>query len=405
MDTQQPNSSASPPPVPPTGTPVPGQGGYPPPCYGLPPWIWQKPRRRFRWFFMLVVLFNIAVFGVICAGFFKVFGDVGHQKPFQTEVVRESKSEEVVAVVPLYGMVDASMAQFARKTLHELVKEPKVVAVILRIDTPGGTVEASDQIYHAVCEYRKATSRPVVVSQGAYATSGGYYISVAGDYIISERSTNTANIGVFIPVFNLAGGMKKWGIEYDDFKSDRTPYKDVPNPFAELTEAQRAYVRDMVDTAYEQFLQVVEEGRPNITKFDKAKLDELARTHVVIPSSQPDQNVQREKRPVLAFADGRVFSAKHALEAGLIDQIGYEADAYDKAAELAHAREPKIVLYKPRTSVLAELFGGGSESSAEAARMRASMRQLDSMLSSQPMYLYPTQNFVQNWPIINYAQP
>jgi ClpP class serine protease len=124
-----------------------------------------------------------------------------------------------------------------------------------------------------------------------------------------------------------------------------------------------------------------------------------------VPSTQPELNAQREKRPVLALADGRVFSAKHALAAGLIDQIGYEADAYDKAAELAHVRDPKIVLYKPKTSVLAEILTGSSESAAEMQRLRGSMRQIESVLSSQPMYLCPTQNFVQNWPIMNYAQP
>lgn len=205
--------------------------------------------------------------------------------------------------------------------LERAAADPKIKAVLLRLDTPGGEVTASDMIYHEVRRFKERTGMPVVGLMMSVAASGGYYIAAACDAIIAHPSTLTGSIGVISVFPSVEGLMSKVGVKVEIVKSG--PAKDAGSPFRTMTETEKALYQGIIDEYYEGFLAVVARGRQG--KIAEADLRTIA--------------------------DGRVYTAPQALKLGLVDGVGYFEDGFAKARQLAGLAQARLVSYTyfPRT--------------------------------------------------------
>ena len=203
--------------------------------------------------------------------------------------------------------------------IKEHVKDHSIKAIILRIDSPGGAVAPSQEIYE---EVKKASEeKHVVVSMGSIAASGGYYIAAPADVIIANPGTLTGSIGVIMEIPNLEGLMSKIGISTEVIKSGK--HKDMASAFRKMEKEDRDILQGVMDNVHEQFIRAVAEGR-------KLKVEEI--------------------RPI---ADGRIFSGEQAKGLRLVDEIGTLESAISKAAELSGiSGEPEVVSKKEKLSIM-----------------------------------------------------
>lgn len=231
-----------------------------------------------------------------------------------------------IGLVEVKGMIVDSSEPI--RQLRYFLKKDSVKAVVLRIDSPGGVVGPSQEIYE---EVRKLTAKKkVVVSMGSLAASGGYYIAAPATLIYANPGTITASIGVLIKFSNLEGLFGKLGISSATIKTG--PYKDAGAPDRPLTAEDRAMFQSLINSTHEQFVRAVAEGR-------KLPLDD-----------------------VRAIADGRVLSGEQAKAAKLVDRLGNLQDAIEEAGRLAGIDgEPNVVLPPKKKVNYLELFAGGAE--------------------------------------------
>jgi protease-4 len=231
------------------------------------------------------------------------------------------------------GNVDA---EDTLKVVKRFMDDEDMKAVVVRIDSPGGAVSPSQEIYDELIKL--AEKKKVVCSMGNMAASGGFYVAMACPHIIAEPGTLTGSIGVISMFPNVKGLADRFNLKMETIKSGKL--KDSGNPFRDMTAEDRAYWQSLIDQVYAQFLSVVVEGR------------EL-----------PEEQVRK-------IADGRVLTGQQAYELGLIDELGNFNDAVDAAKEKAGLTgEPKLV-YPPdeRTRFLEDLLGGAVHSVADAVR-------------------------------------
>lgn len=253
-------------------------------------------------------------------------------------------SSNGVGLVEVKGMIVDS-SETVRQLRHFLKKD-EVKAVVLRIDSPGGVVGPSQEIYQEV--KRLAGKKKVVVSMGSLAASGGYYIAVPANLIYANPGTITASIGVLIKFSNIEGLLGKIGIKSSTIKTGA--FKDAGSPDRPLSEDDRAMFQAVIDSTHEQFVQAVAQGR---------KL--------------PVEDVRR-------IADGRILSGEQAKAARLVDRLGNLQDAIDEAGRLAGiAGEPKIILPPKRKVNYLELFAEGAEERFNGAISRAGVRGMQLM--------------------------
>jgi len=245
-----------------------------------------------------------------------------------------------------------------RRELDLAAADAAVKAVVFAVDSPGGTVTTSDDILHEFERFRERTKKPVVVHMGAMAASGGYYVSMGADQIVAEPTCITGSIGVILMSFNVSGLLQKLDIQNVTIKSGAN--KDLLNPFKPVNEEQVRILQGMIDSAYDRFLEVVARGR------ERAGL-------------KPDELRQ--------LADGRIYTAKEALEAKLIDRIGYRTDAFDVARRLVNLEKATVVRYCKPPSFL-EALTGDPELSALRARLPLSLETLAGLETPRLLYLW-----------------
>jgi protease-4 len=246
--------------------------------------------------------------------------------PLEEHVVKESHTWTAnrVALIDVNGLImnvrksgilsdgENPVALF-REKLDAAAEDETVKAVVLRINSPGGGVTASDIMYRDLIAFKQRTNKPVVACFMDTAASGGYYLAMASDCIYAHPTTVTGSIGVIMSLYNAEGLCKRLGIESDPIKSG--PNKDLGNPTRKLTPEERAIMQGMVNQFYDRFVAVVSTGRR-------------------LPEEQ-----------VRAIADGRVYSASEAKQLGLVDEIGYLDDALRRARELAGITDAKVIAY------------------------------------------------------------
>jgi protease IV len=217
-----------------------------------------------------------------------------------------------VAIVEIEGViVDANDAL---RELKDHLEDPSVRAVVVRINSPGGVVGPTQEVYAAIQRLQKA-KKPVVASLGAVAASGGYYIAAAADQIYANPGTLTGSIGVIMQLANVEGLFKKIGVEYVVVKAGR--FKDAGNPGRPMSPEERRIMQALLDDVHAQFIDAVVEGR-----------------HL-------------ERAEVVRFSDGRIFSGQQAKELRMVDQLGGLEDAIEAAAKLAEL-PPKPRIIRPR---------------------------------------------------------
>jgi len=230
----------------------------------------------------------------------------------------ELSGEDRIALVRVEGVI-----LDAQQTVGELKRfadNPSVKAIVLRIDSPGGGVVPSQEIYDAVKRVRNKNNKMVVASMGTVAASGGYYIAAATDRIIANPGTLTGSIGVIMELANLEGLLKKIGVESLVVKSGQ--YKDIGSPLRKMSEGERRILQSVMDDVHRQFILAVAEGR----SLDEAEVQPLA--------------------------DGRIFTGRQAREMKLVDELGDLDDAIRLAADLAGIEgEPKVVEPRKRFSI------------------------------------------------------
>jgi protease-4 len=211
-----------------------------------------------------------------------------------------------------------SMVARVREMLDRARDDDDVAALLLRIDSPGGTATASEQIYTEIMRFRKERNVPVVAQLLGTAASGGYYVAMAADTVQAHPTTVTGSIGVIFLSVNFSGLMEKVGIE--DQTITAGIYKDEGSPLRRMTKPEREQIQSVVDDLYARFCEIVERGRPKLTS-----------------------------EQVTALANGRIFSAPQALENGLVDRIGNLEDAVVLLEGRLGVQKSRVVSYhRPR---------------------------------------------------------
>jgi protease-4 len=262
---------------------------------------------------------------------------VASAKPIERleeRLVAKGSSDDRIALIPLRGLISsgiagnigASMVDDLKIQLQQAGDDPKIKAVVLAIDSPGGEVTASDIIYNAIRKVRD--KKPVVISMGSMATSGGYYAACGGSYVIANPTTFTGSIGVIIQSFRYNDMLGKIGVAPETFKSGA--FKDMLSGTRRMTEPEREYVQSLIMQTYGRFVGIVAKER----KLPEAELR-------------------------AGVADGRVVTGEDALAAKLVDELGEIEDAYTKARTLSNSPDASVVAYEQpfRLGRLFRLFG------------------------------------------------
>ena len=306
---------------------MPQQLGFPPP-----------PRRRrsvFGVFFVLMLLLALGIslftnMALIGSGILGVDSESRVKEKFFSH---QRHSDNKIAILSVEGtIIDGS--GFVKKQIDQAAKDENVKAIVLRVNSPGGTITGSDYILHHLRELKKEREIPIVVSMGGIAASGGYYVSMAvgdqPDSIFAEPTTWTGSIGVVIPHYDLSKLLNDWGVSQDSIASHRL--KTMGSFAKPMTEEERKIFQTLVDDSFTRFKDIIKEGRPRF-KENHESLDKLA--------------------------TGQIFNAQQALENGLIDKIGFLEDAVDRAIEIA-ALDPEnvsVVEYQREVSLASLLMG------------------------------------------------
>ncbi len=256
-----------------------------------------------------------------------------------------------VAIISLEGAIVGDES-FVKKQIDHVADDEHVKAIVLRIDSPGGTVTGSDYIYHHVKKLLETKKIPLVVSMGSVAASGGYYVAMAAggaeDTIFAEPTTWTGSIGVIIPHYDLSGLLEKLNVSDDSIASN--PLKMMGSPTRKFPEPIRAeeqkILQELVDSSFAGFKDIVLAGRPAL---------------------RDNQEVQS-----VVFT-GRIFTAQQAKANLLVDRLGFIEDAIDRAIELANLNKDdvRVIKFHRPVPIMEQLLMGGSQSRKQALDMSA----------------------------------
>jgi protease IV len=288
--------------------------------------------------------------------------------PFTEEIVQEGNEMKKIVVLDVDGVIqDTSDAQSLfqaagynhqgfMKKLNYIKEDDTVKGIILKVNSPGGGVVESAEIHDKLIEIQKETKKPVYISMGSMAASGGYYISAGAKKIFASKETLTGSLGVIMQGVNYEGLADKYGVDFVTIKSGQ--FKDIMSPTRQMTEEERQILQKMIDNSYEGFVKVISEGR-NMT---------------------PEQ--------VKQIADGRIYDGRQAKELNLIDGFGYLEDVIEQMMEQEKLKDAKVVRYTDAIGIgslfslkVQKLFGVDSE-------MNGIMEVLSKPNSPSLMYLY-----------------
>ena len=276
-----------------------------------------------RTYFLIISALLVLFFSGCASPRITLFSD--DTVPLQ-EFTLEGKGQEKILVIPIKGEISSSTSKgfiFTKPSMiQEIIsqlklaeKDRKIKAVILKIDSPGGTVTASDILYHEIAGFKKRTGAKLVVAMMDVAASGGYYIALPADFILAHPTSITGSIGVIFMQPKVNRLMEKIGVGLDINKSGKN--KDMGSPFRHTTHEERQIFQDLTDELGKRFLNLVSTHR----KLDKNQLAKIS--------------------------TARIYLAPKALELGLIDQIGYLEDAIIKTRKLTKLpQDARVVIYR-----------------------------------------------------------
>ena len=237
-------------------------------------------------------------------------------------LVQSAPIGDKVAIIDITGTI--SRTETIIDQIHQYRDDQAIKAIVLRINSPGGSVAPVQEIYSEL----KKLEKPIVASMGSTAASGGYYIAAIADEILANPGTLTGSIGVIMQFTKLKGLYEKIGLEQQVVKSGK--FKDTGSPVRDMTDEERELLQATLDDVHNQFIDAVFEGR--------------------------QEHLTREE--IVALADGRIFSGQQALGHKLVDQLGNLPDAIDRAGELGGiSGKPRVVRTKRKTSMLERVLG------------------------------------------------
>jgi protease IV len=345
------NAAPSPMPPPPVITP-------PPPA---------RPRKSRGWMIVAIILFLLLGLSVLF-NIGSVFKSVVHVQGLQVRSFAGPRLEETllednsahakIAVVNIDGIITSreidqsgySMVDVIKAQLKRAEDDQKVKAVILKVDSPGGEVLASDDISKAITEFQKQSRKPVIASMGSLAASGGYYVSAPCQWIVANELTITGSIGVIMSTWNYRGLMNKVGLQPFTFKSGK--FKDMLSGSrepGEITPEEKEMVQKLIDETYDKFKTVVAEGRGFAHDKNKGEGQVLARDWE-------------------DYADGRVLSGREARQLGFVDELGDFDDAAERAKDIAGVSKADLIEYRVRYD-LSDFFRMFGKSDAHGVKV------------------------------------
>jgi len=289
-------------------------------------------------------------------------------RPLEEEVV-EGRGEAKILLMDISGFITdeppsaglglgpstarVPMLVRVREELKKAARDRHVRALVLRINTPGGTVTASDVIYRELMLFREETKVPIVAALMDVAASGGYYVALAADRIVAHPTTVTGSIGTIMITANVEGLLQKIGVAANTIKS--AEHKDMGSPFRTLTSEERAIFQSVIDELQRQFVAKVVERR---------HLSESA---------------------ARALADGRIYTAPQALETRLVDAIGYMPDALAAARSAIGGEDAKVIVYKRPREYQATYY---AQTRTEARGLDATLERFATLAGAGPRFLY-----------------
>jgi len=276
-------------------------------------------------------------------------------------ILKDNDAHNKIAVVTVDGIITGStedpagnnMVDVIKAQLNRAAEDSRVKAVILKVNSPGGEVMASDEINKVIKDFENNPihGKPVICSMGSLAASGGYYISTPCRWIVANELTITGSIGVIMHGYNYRGLMDKIGVRPVTYKSGK--FKDMLSPDRETNQIppeEHAMVQSLIDQTYQKFKSVVAEGRGQAHEKNKNEGRVLASDWA-------------------QYADGRVLSGAEALKLGFVDELGDFDDAVDRAEKIAHIGNANIVEYRERYNIGDFLSMFGQNSSAKNIKL------------------------------------
>jgi protease-4 len=343
--------------------------GFGPPPGFMPPGFFPPPKPPRGLARALFTTFVTTIFGLsIMANIYLLIltGVMGDHSAKSNTLVQGDPRQEVAVVPVINQLITQKDADALDDLLKQVEKNENVKAVVIRIDTPGGEVAPSDEMYHRIGQYKAAHPNiPIVISMGGMATSGGYYTACAGDYLFAEPTTLTGNIGVLMESLNFARLIDKWGIDDTTLHSTGADYKTSGSMFRPQSPEDKAYLTGILDSVADQFHAAVKTGR-------QGKL----------------------KGSLTDIFNAQAYPADAALKLGLVDQIGYLQDACKYAASKANLTNMNVVTYEQPVTLLKLLSGKSNlpdPTASNALKINGVPVQsdtLDHLLSPRPLYLF-----------------
>ena len=335
----------NPPPLPPSAPPPPINRRPPPIIAPLPA---PRPAKSGAgWMVFAIILVVLLAFSLLLNLRHAAVSVAGVRiKPAHTSgprleevVVRDDDASDKIVVVPIEGIISGeptdsgySMVTVVKEQLKLAQDDRDVKAVILKVDSPGGEVLASDEIANAIRKFQNG-GKPVIVSMGSLAASGGYYVSVPSKWIVANELTITGSIGVIMHGLNYRGLLDKIGVRPEVFKSGK--FKDMMSPTKseeEITPEEKQMVQDLIDETFAKFKQVVREGREAAFK----------------TTPHTESGVSQALSPDWAdYADGRILSGSEAMKLGFVDELGDFDVAVNRAHKLAGISSANLIEYQP----------------------------------------------------------
>ena len=270
--------------------------------------------------FIVSIGFNFAM--SVVAGLFE--GVMSFDElALEEQVIEEGDWNERIAVINLEGVImDGETSVFMmdgynHSSLLQMIRsageDPTVAAIILQIDSPGGAVGPTAEIHRTIVDVQEEYDKPIYVSMGSMAASGGYYVAAPADKIFAEPATITGSIGVIMENINIAGLAEKYGISFNTIKSGK--HKDIMSTNRKMTDEEKEILQSIVDEMFDEFVQVVVDGR----NMDEATVRELS--------------------------DGRIYTGKQAKEVNLVDEVGSFEDALKALKNDYNLEDAQVIQY------------------------------------------------------------
>ncbi len=275
---------------------------------------------------------------------------------YQVVVVahKDADSDARILRVPIIGAIsenlspvigaDGGTVSQVRRALKLAAREESIKGVIFDINSPGGGVTDSDEIWRLIKKFRADEDKPVMAFFGDVAASGGYYIAAACDKIVARPTTITGSIGVIISTYEISDALDKIGVKSVNLISPHTPYKDILSPMRPMTDDERQKIVVIVDEMYQRFVDIVDKGRPELTR---------------------DQ--------VQTLANGLIYSANQALSNGLVDMLADPDQAYEEMCKMIEVEEAQIIEQRRLPTFADILFGARSRRPTTASESLAAV--------------------------------